>query len=73
MQVASSGNEVPPARIVIAMNLSLTPSLLAISVAESTKSSPVSLNPHFSITRPEAGLSMKKSDHKVRKPLTLKQ
>ena len=39
-QVASSGREVPPARIVIAMNLSLTFSILAMISAELTKSLP---------------------------------
>ena len=54
MQVASSGSDVPPARMVIAMNLSLTPSLLARAVAESTKSSPPKMSP----ARPAATASM---------------
>ena len=40
MQVANSGREVPPARMVTAMNLSLTPIYFAIFIAESTKSCP---------------------------------
>ena len=45
IQVASSGKDVPPARTVIAMNLSLTPMLRARAVAESTKSSPPKMSP----------------------------
>ena len=47
--VASSGSEVPPASMVTAMNLSLTPICLAKSVAEWTNSSP----PPISAASPE--------------------
>ena len=53
-QVASSGMEVPPARMVMAMNLSLTPSALAMAVAESTKRLP----PRMSAPRPPRIITM---------------
>ena len=43
--VASSGREVPPARIVTAMNLSLTPICRARAVALSTNKSPPKMSP----------------------------
>ena len=43
--VASSGRDVPPARMVTAMNLSLTPSIRARAVAESTKRFPPKISP----------------------------
>ena len=53
MQVASSGREVPRARMVIAMNLSLTPSSLASAVALSTKRLP----PQMRAARPPVIIS----------------